>query len=378
MRKIIQTCILFAFIFSTYINGQLKMAVPHPIQIYRGDGITSLVYELHLVDSLRRPVDFIEFTISSGESILLMDAEYIQLPKKRDTNRYVKHLWINVDQIPKALNHTIKYKIENNTYDFTKAIDINEEPIITIGLPVKGGLWYMCDGPSPKNSHRNHTTSLKARYDLSQDGYKLGYSNQRLAIDFEKVGENGLLYKNDGYKNSDHFCYKEDVYAVANGIVIGIVDSIPDMLNPPIIEEFENPTDFTGNLVLQNIGDGVVASYVHLLALSIKVNVGDTLKKGDLIGKIGSSGNSTMPHLHFHLSKPDFNLVSKDDIIGMFIVSEGVSYVFDKYIRYEVKSGKITDYEGMTEIYSEPFIISNPKTVYNSMPYDKDIIEIIE
>jgi hypothetical protein len=45
------------------------MIVPHPVQIYRGDGMTSLVYELHIVDSLRRPVDFIEFTISSGETV---------------------------------------------------------------------------------------------------------------------------------------------------------------------------------------------------------------------------------------------------------------------------------------------------------------------
>jgi hypothetical protein len=283
-----------------------------------------------------------------------------------------------VDQIPKALNHTINYKVDNNTYNFTKVVDIKEEPIISIGLPVKGGCWYMCDGACPKNSHRNHTTPLKTRYDSSQDGYKLGYINQRLAVDFEKVGENGLLYKNDGYKNDDHFCYKENVYAVADGIVIGVVDSLPDMPNPPIIEKFENPTDFTGNLVLQNIGDGVVASYAHLLALSIKVTVGDTLKKGELIGKIGNSGNSTMPHLHFHLSKPDFNLISQDDIIGMFIVSEGVSYIFDKYVRYEVKSGEINDYEGMTEIHSEPFVIGSPKTVYKAMPYDKDIIEIVE
>lgn len=378
MKIVIQILVLLAIGLSNNVFGQMKIAIPQPVQIYRGDGITSLVYELHMVDSLKRPVDFIEFSISSEKTILLHDSEYTKLPKKKDTNRYIKYIWIDVNEIPKVLNHTVNYKIENNIYNFTKVIDVNEESIVSIGLPVKGGLWYMCDGPSPQNSHRNHTTALKARYDSLQDGYKLGYSNQRFAIDFEKVGENNRLYKNDGYKNSDHFCYKEDVYAVADGIVIGVVDSLPDMPNPPVIEEFENPTDFTGNLVLQDIGDGVIASYAHLLALNINVNVGDTLKKGDLIGKIGSSGNSTMPHLHFHLSKPDFNLVDKNDIIGMFIISEGISYVFDKYIRYEVKSGKINDYEGMTEIYSEPFVIDKPEIINNMMPYDKDIIEIVE
>ena len=378
MKKIIQILVFLAIGLLNNVYGQMKMAIPHPVQIYRGDGITSLVYELHMVDSLKRPVDFIEFSISSEKAILLHDSEYTKLPKKKDTNRYVKYIWIDVDEIPKVLNHTIKYKMENEICDFTKIINVIEEPIISIGLPVKGGLWYMCDGPSPQNSHRNHTTALKSRYDSLQDGYKLGYCNQRFAIDFEKVGENGRLYKDDGLKNSDHFCYKEDVYAVADGIVIAVIDSLPDMPNPPIIEEFEKPTDAYGNFVLQDIGNGVVASYSHFFAHSVSVHVGDTLKRGDFIGKIGSSGTSTMPHLHFHLSVPNFNLVSKSDAIGTFIVSEGISYVFDKYIRYHVKSGEILDYEGMTEIYSEPFVIDKPKRVNNMMPYNKDIIEIVE
>ena len=378
MIKKNQVLILLITVLAININGQMKMLVPQPVQIYRGNGITSLVYELHLVDSLKRAVDFIEFNISSEKNNLLKDSEFTKLPKKEDTNRYVKYIWINVDEIPKVLNHSIKYKIEDNIYEFTQIIDINEEPILSIGLPVKGGLWYMCDGPSPQNSHRKATTALKARYDSMQDGYSLGYNNQRFAIDFEKVGENGRLYKHRGYKNSDHYCYQEDVYAVADGIVIGVIDSLPDMPNPPIIEEFDNPSDFTGNLVLLDIGDGIIASYAHLLSLNINVSIGDTLKKGDLIGKIGSSGSSTMPHLHFHLSKPDFNLVGKNDIIGMFIISEGISYVFDNYIRYEVKSGMIADYEGMKEIYSEPFVIDKPERINNMMPYNKDIIEIVE
>ena len=378
MKKIIQILIVLSIFPTLNLRGQIKMAIPYPVQIYRGNDIKCLVYELHLVDSLKKPIEFVEFTISSDNTILLQDSIYERLPKKSDKFRYVKYIWINVDQVPKVLSHRIKFKVDDILYDFSKDVELINEPIITIGLPVKNGIWYMCDGPSPINSHRNHTTALKSRYDSLQDGFKLGYSNQRFAIDFEKLGDNGRLYKNDGLKNYDHFCFKEDVIAVADGVVIGLVDSLPDMPNPPLIEEFENSADFTGNLVLLDIGDGLVASYAHLLAYSMVVNIGDTLKKGDLIGKIGSSGNSTMPHLHFHISKPDFNIVNRTDIVGMFIVSEGVSYVFDKYIKYELKSGSIMDYEGMTEINSEPFVYDNPGMIYNSMPYDKDIIEIAE
>jgi murein DD-endopeptidase MepM/ murein hydrolase activator NlpD len=160
--------------------------------------------------------------------------------------------------------------------------------------------------------------------------------------------------------------------------VIGVKDSIPDMPHPPRIDEFGKKTDYIGNLVLLDIGDGIIASYAHLLAFSIKVHVGDTLRKGDLIGKIGSSGNSTGPHLHFHLSKPDYSVVNKADINGIFIVSEGISYVFDEYLKYNVVSGKIIDLEGMTEWISEPFVLNNPINVKKSLPSDKEIIEIIE
>jgi len=48
------------------------------------------------------------------------------------------------------------------------------------------------------------------------------------------------------------------------------------------------------------------ALYVHLKPGSVRVHVGDEVKSGDVVGKLGLSGNSTEPHLHFHVyDKPD-------------------------------------------------------------------------
>jgi hypothetical protein len=63
MKKILMI-FCFAPIYCTY--GQLKMAIPFPVQVYNGNNMTSIVYELHLVDSLKRPVEFISFTISAN------------------------------------------------------------------------------------------------------------------------------------------------------------------------------------------------------------------------------------------------------------------------------------------------------------------------
>lgn len=374
MKKMKQILMVFCFIpiYCTY--GQLKVNIPFPVQVYHGNNLKSIVYELHLVDSLKRPVQFISFTIRAGNKVLLKDSICDILPKQTDTNRYVKYIWIRVDSVPKLLINTIQYKIDGKIYEFSKNIEIKEVPLLSIGLPVKRGIWYM-EGPD-NYDHRNFATPTKSQFDSVQNGYKLGYCNQRFAIDFDKVGDNGLLYKNDGTKNSDYYCFQEDLIAVADGIVVAVKDSIPDNPHPPNVEKFTKRGAGTGNLVLLDIGNDILVMYAHCLMYSIKVHVGDTIKKGDFIAKIGNSGNSAGPHLHFHLSKPDFPKVKRTDIIGMFVASEGISYVFDSYIYYHVASGNLIYEEGMTE--NIPCIYNQPKEVKNSMPYNKDIIGVIE
>jgi len=372
MKKMKQIVMIFCFIpiYCTY--GQLKVDIPFPVQVYHGNNQKSIVYELHLVDSLKRPIEFIIFNISADNKVLLKDSICEILPKNADTNRYIKYIWLNVDNVPKNLTNNIKYKIGGKIFDFTKDIGVNEVPLLFIGLPVKRGIWYM-EGPN-NYDHRNFATPTKSQFDSTQNGYKLGYCNQRFAIDFDEVGDNGLLYKNEGTQNSDYFCFQEDLIAVADGVVVGVKDSIPDNPHPPDVEKFKKPGEGTGNLVLLDIGNDIIVSYAHCLNYSIKVHVGDTLKKGDFIAKIGNSGNSTGPHLHFHLSKPDFPKVKRTDITGMFVASEGISYVFDSYIEYHVVSGNLIYEEGMTE--NIPCIFNQPKEVKNSMPYNKDIIGV--
>ena len=64
----------------------------------------------------------------------------------------------------------------------------------------------------------------------------------------------------------------------------------------------ERPLDFGGNLVVVRIGPGVYAHYNHLQPRSMDVRNGEHVKTGQLIGKLGNSGNSTGPHLHFGLN----------------------------------------------------------------------------
>ena len=76
-----------------------------------------------------------------------------------------------------------------------------------------------------------------------------------------------------------------------------------------------------GNYVLLDIGGGHFASYAHFQPNSLKVKVGDKVKLGQVLGLVGNSGNSDLPHLHFHIT----NAASP-------LAAEGVPYVFKSFM----------------------------------------------
>ncbi|WP_420168292.1 M23 family metallopeptidase [Streptomyces violaceoruber] len=56
-----------------------------------------------------------------------------------------------------------------------------------------------------------------------------------------------------------------------------------------------------GNHVILDLGGGTYAVYAHLRRGSLRVRAGDRVRAGQEIGHVGNSGNTTEPHLHFHL-----------------------------------------------------------------------------
>ena len=70
-----------------------------------------------------------------------------------------------------------------------------------------------------------------------------------------------------------------------------------------------------------DIGNQKFAFFAHVQPGSLRVHVGDRVKKGQVIALLGNSGNSTEPHLHFHVSDA---LASGTTTLG----SEGLPYAF--------------------------------------------------
>jgi murein DD-endopeptidase MepM/ murein hydrolase activator NlpD len=64
----------------------------------------------------------------------------------------------------------------------------------------------------------------------------------------------------------------------------------------------QQPLDYGGNEVVLEIAPGVYAFYAHLQPGSIRVQIGETVTTGQVLGLLGNTGNSTGPHLHFQLA----------------------------------------------------------------------------
>lgn len=66
-----------------------------------------------------------------------------------------------------------------------------------------------------------------------------------------------------------------------------------------------NRTPSQENYINIEHDDGTIAAYVHLTENGVFVNVGDPVRFGDVIGASGDTGDSSEPHLHFHVQGCD-------------------------------------------------------------------------
>ena len=169
------------------------------------------------------------------------------------------------------------------------------EPIL-IQPPLRGQAWG-ASGAGGASSHHRRAWFVQ--------GGTISFS-QRFAIDFFKIGEEQTERRKeeDPERNENYYAYGEPVLAVADATVQRVVDGIAE--NVP--RSRERPVEITretimGNIVILHLGGDLFATYAHLQPGSIRVREGDRVRAGEVLARVGNSGDSMGPHLHFQVSE---------------------------------------------------------------------------
>ena len=131
--------------------------------------------------------------------------------------------------------------------------------------------------------------------------------SQSFAYDVVGLGSHLELLRGDGTKNADFVGYGRDILAPADGIVVYSRNDVPD--NPAsgnqdtaaLLRLPDPPWGVAGNCVVLNHGNGEWSLLAHMQPGSVRVKKGDRVKQGAVLGKLGNSGATTGPHLHYHL-----------------------------------------------------------------------------
>ena len=128
-----------------------------------------------------------------------------------------------------------------------------------------------------------------------KQNYHAATVDQRFAYDI-LIMRDGKTHEGDGKKNEDYYCFGLPLVAPGDGVVAaagdGVEDNVPGQMNPK---------QALGNHVILEHGNGEFSLMAHFQKGTVKVKKGDRVKAGQLLGLCGNSGNSSEPHLHYHL-----------------------------------------------------------------------------
>jgi Peptidase family M23 len=325
-------CFAFAAVFilasgaSAKEYGRPSAIIVNPIheaQVVRGDdGMDHVEYELLVVSVFPEPVTLSSVTVLSpaGKELMRMDGSALAAATQTLFSKTPSPVVpiLPPDTVPERVTHRIAYTLKADSQlgllaDPTEVdapeVAINHQAAIVIRPPVKGDGWLAGAACCKPNVHRDERIAI--------DGIRIATA-ETFAIDSAKV-RHDRIFDGDGKAVEQYYGFGEDVLAIADGTVVSVHDGMSDQ-TPFVLMIPKSKSDYGGNNVMLEIAPNVFAWYAHLRARSIAVQVGDAVKAGTLIGKLGNTGPSEGPHLHLGLlDKPDP------------IAGRGLPFVFDSF-----------------------------------------------
>ena len=198
--------------------------------------------------------------------------------------------------VPLRLRHRLRYGLGDGSAAIDGlveggAVAVDQGPLPELGPPLRGGPWVAVYAPGMARGHRRVLYAVDGRVRIPG----------RFAIDWMKLDDSGRFASGDEDVLAHWYGYGEPVLAVADATVEAIRD---DVAEPSRVADAEPVAlgDASGNYIVLQLGNGRYAFYEHLRPGSLKVRAGDRVRRGQEIAALGFTGQSTGPHLHFHVA----------------------------------------------------------------------------
>lgn len=289
----------------------MDVNVPLAPTAFSAGGRAHLAYELHVTnmgksDLLLSSLDVIDADNSSRVLATFSQADLEGMMPRQGSDKTlltaqkagVIFVWVTFDRLqdaPLKLSNRFKVKVG----DYPETLDVQIRPLavaknsLVIGAPLSGDRWVAANGPANASGHRRALIPIDGHAAIAQ----------RYAIDWVQLGTDNKTYRGDPKDNKSYLAFGQDALAVADGVVAAVLDGIPN--NVPGIDSRAQPITLAnvgGNFVQLDLGNGLYAFYAHMQPGSLRVKAGDKVRRGQVIGLVGNTGNSTEPHLHFQVS----------------------------------------------------------------------------
>jgi murein DD-endopeptidase MepM/ murein hydrolase activator NlpD len=302
-----------------------------PIPFAGSDGQTHLVYELEAINFTggETTIDQLEvLDADTGDVIDTLDAEEVAgrlqpgglrdpvdtLAPSMMATVFLHVTFDEAGEVPDRLVHRLSVQAQAAPPDQQQIneevgpTEVDRRDVVVVGPPLRGSNYLAADSCCDSTLHRQASLPINGRIRLAQ----------RYAVDYEQLDADDRIYS--GEKEVDSYTiYGQEAIAVADAAVVTVVDGVPEQ-EPGEFPQGISPEEADGNSVILDIGGGNYVLYGHFQPGSVRVKEGDRVRRGDVLGLVGSSGNSLAPHLHFHVMDGPLSLASN-----------GLPYVVDSF-----------------------------------------------
>lgn len=307
----------------------LWAVVAPPIRPVKGaDGLIHLAYELAVTSLVTAPArieavevvdptrDNLVVEVVSGDevasSLLLSSDEFSATLGPDQSGVMLFDLTFEErEDVPTVLAHRVTVSVElESSRAFSQlggCTGVSRRPAIVLSPPLTGDGWFNANGCCESLHNRAVVLLFNGALQMPQ----------RFANDLMQVDAEHRQYVGDPADATNWVGYLAEVVAAAPGEVVTAVDGFPDQV--PLTDPDLTLTPYNGNHVIIDMGRGRFALYAHLAPQSIMVQPGERVRRGQLLGLLGNSGNSDAPHLHFQVTDGGSGL-------------NGVPYVFDRWV----------------------------------------------